>query len=45
MLLVELNVAGRRISRQVGIRRPSVLRLNPLGLNPLNRQSRSARAA
>ncbi|MGW0162288.1 hypothetical protein ACWDUN_23525 [Mycobacterium sp. NPDC003323] len=40
MLLIELNVAGRRFTRQLGVRRPSVLRLNPL-----NRPPRTDRAA
>lgn len=34
MLLIELNLAGRRFTRQVGVRRPSVLRLNPLSRTP-----------
>lgn len=40
MLLIELNVAGRRFTRQLGDRRLPVLRLNPFSL-----QWRSSRAA
>ncbi|WP_268766330.1 hypothetical protein [Mycobacterium sp. Root265] len=40
MLLIELNVAGRRFTRQLGDRRRPVELLNRL-----NRQLRSSRAA